>query len=165
MASTNWFQMSPGLCYTWNKIFQAKSGIEIGQNFLVEMCGEKKTTFAAIGLQKSRVDSNTGCSTQLEKKKSLFDISIKANDPNKLHYRHQQRRDTDFIASQIMCRVSTHYWLPTTQSAAAAAGFGLNCKVMDGLRLELQENLILAALWRALGVPWYTNKERWIKTR
>lgn len=42
MASTNWFQMSLGLCYIWNKIFQLKGcAIWIWQNFLVEMCGGK----------------------------------------------------------------------------------------------------------------------------
>lgn len=49
-------------CIIWNKISQSKCcGIYISQNFLcvcVEIReGEKKNTFAATGLQKSRLDS------------------------------------------------------------------------------------------------------------
>lgn len=44
----------------------------------------------------------------LNREKSLVNTSMQANDPNMLRYRHQRRRQLpDFIASQLMCRVST----------------------------------------------------------
>lgn len=131
MASTNWFQMSLGLCYIWNKFSQLKGcAIWIWQNFLVEILLQQLalkranlTLTRAVPLDRKQKTCSIYPYKQMTQTSSIIGTS-------------RDGAATDFIASQLMCRVSTRCWLPTTQPAAAAAGFGLNCKGMDGWRRQ-----------------------------